>query len=106
MVNTENRDIGRVAADIKRRLLSVDVPKGMNVELRGEYARMKESYTSLGGGLVLASILVFLLMVHMLGGIRLLVIENMDWHDGQKRIATIVAGLSAVITLIFLARLF
>ena len=50
--------------------------------------------------------LVFLLVVHMLGGVRLLVIENMDWHDGQKRIATVVAGLSAVIAFIFLARLF
>lgn len=50
--------------------------------------------------------LVFLLMVHMLGGVRLLVIENMDWRDGQKRLATIVAGLSAVIAFIFLARLF
>ena len=50
--------------------------------------------------------LVFLLVVHMLGGLRLLVIENMDWRDGQKRLATVAAGLSAVIAFIFLARLF
>jgi fumarate reductase subunit D len=50
--------------------------------------------------------LVFLLMVHMLGGVRLLVIENLDWHDGQKRLATIAAGLSAVISFILLLRLF
>ena len=50
--------------------------------------------------------LVFLLMVHMLGGLRLLVIENLDWRDGQKELATIAAGLSAVIALILLARLF
>ena len=50
--------------------------------------------------------LVFLLMVHMLGGLRLLVIENLDWRDGQKQLATIAAGLSAVIAAVFLARVF
>ena len=50
--------------------------------------------------------LVFLLAVHMLGGLRLLVIENLDWRDGQKQLATIAAGMSAVIAFIFLARLF
>ena len=50
--------------------------------------------------------LVLLLMVHMLGGLRLLVIENLDWHDGQKRLATIAAGLSAIVAFILLVRLF
>jgi fumarate reductase subunit D len=50
--------------------------------------------------------LVFLLVVHMLGGLRLLVIENLDWRGGQKQLAMIAAGLSAVIAFIFLARLF
>jgi len=50
--------------------------------------------------------LVFLLLVHMFGGLRLLVIENLDWHDGQKQLATIAAAVSAVIAFIFLARVF
>jgi fumarate reductase subunit D len=50
--------------------------------------------------------LVFLLLVHMLGGLRLLVIENLPWRDGQKELATIAAGLSAVIAFILLARMF
>jgi len=50
--------------------------------------------------------LVFLLLVHMLGGVRLLVIENLPWRDEQKALATIAAGLSAVIAFILLARLF
>ncbi len=50
--------------------------------------------------------LVFLLMVHLLGGLRLLVIENLPWRDEQKALATIAAGLSAVIAFILLARLF
>jgi fumarate reductase subunit D len=48
--------------------------------------------------------LVFLLLVHMLGGLRLLVLENLEWRDGQKQLATIAAALSAVIAFIFLAR--
>jgi fumarate reductase subunit D len=52
------------------------------------------------------SCLVFLLLVHMLGGIRLLVLENLDWRDGQKQLATIAAVLSAVIAFLFLARVF
>jgi len=50
--------------------------------------------------------LVFLLLVHMLGGVRLLVIENLPWRDEQKELATIAAGLSAVIAFILLVRLF
>ena len=62
LVNIEGRDIAGVASDIQEQLKDVDT-KGMKVELKGEYARMKESFTSLGGGLVLASTLVYLLMV-------------------------------------------
>ena len=50
--------------------------------------------------------LVFLLLVHMLGGVRLLVLENLDWRDGQKELATIAAALSAVVAFILLARMF
>ena len=47
--------------------------------------------------------LVFLLVVHMLGGLRLLLIENLAWRDGQKELA---AAASAVIAFAFLARVF
>jgi fumarate reductase subunit D len=50
--------------------------------------------------------LVFLLAVHMLGGLRLLVIENLPWHDGQKQLASVAAAVSVVVALIFLARMF
>jgi fumarate reductase subunit D len=50
--------------------------------------------------------LVFLLTVHLLGGLRVLVIENLDWRDGQKQLATIAAAVSAVVAFIFLVRVF
>jgi len=50
--------------------------------------------------------LVFLLTIHLLGGLRVLVIENFDWHDGQKRLAMFGATVSAVVAFIFLVRMF
>jgi fumarate reductase subunit D len=50
--------------------------------------------------------LVFLLTVHLLGGLRVLVIENFDWRDGQKQLATLAALASAVVAFFFLARVF
>lgn len=48
--------------------------------------------------------LVFLLLVHMLGGLRVLVIENFDWRGGQKALATAAAALAAVVAFVFLIR--
>ena len=52
------------------------------------------------------TILVFLLAVHLLGGLRLLVLENLAWLEGQKRLALLAATASAVIAFLFLARVF
>ena len=46
--------------------------------------------------------LVFLLAVHMLGGIRVLVIENMPWRDSQKQFVTAALAVACVAALIFL----
>ena len=45
----------------------------------------------------------FLLAVHMLGGIRVLLIENMPWREGQKNAgdgALVVAALAALAFLV------
>jgi len=49
-------------------------------------------------------LLVFLLAVHMLGGIRVLVIENMPWREGQKRLATAALAAAALAAIAFLLR--
>jgi multidrug efflux pump subunit AcrB len=66
LVNTENRDSGSVASDIEKALKPIEIPAGLKIELKGEYARMTESFRSLGIGLALASILVYLLMVPLM----------------------------------------
>ena len=55
---------------------------------------------------VAEGILVFLLSVHLLGGLRLLVIENLPWTGGQKLLATLAAVVSAIVAFIFLVRVF
>ena len=50
--------------------------------------------------------LMFLLAVHALGGLRLLAVENLEWHDGQKRNAAMAAAGAAAIAIVFLAWLF
>lgn len=50
--------------------------------------------------------LIFLLTVHLLGGLRVLVIENFAWRDGQKQLATLAATVSAIIAFVFLVRVF
>jgi fumarate reductase subunit D len=50
--------------------------------------------------------LVFLLTIHLLGGLRVLVIENLDWRDGQKQLATLAAAVSAIVAVVFLVRVF
>jgi len=52
------------------------------------------------------TVLVFLLVIHILGGLRLLVLENFAWLDGQQRLALLAAAVSAVVAFGFLASVF
>ncbi|MFM7538763.1 MAG: efflux RND transporter permease subunit [Planctomycetota bacterium] len=65
LLNTEGRDIGAVAGELAGKLNEVEVPPGMHVNLKGEYARMGEAFASLATGLVLAALLVYLLQVSL-----------------------------------------
>ena len=44
--------------------------------------------------------------VHLLGGLRVLVIENFAWRDGQKQLATLAAAAAAIVAFVFLMRVF
>jgi fumarate reductase subunit D len=46
--------------------------------------------------------LVFLLAVHMLGGLRILAVENLAWRQGQKRLALLAGGAAAGIAALFI----
>jgi fumarate reductase subunit D len=48
--------------------------------------------------------LVFLLAVHLLGGIRVLAIENLNLHQGHKRLVTVLVGVALAIAAVFYLR--
>lgn len=50
------------------------------------------------------TILIGLLAVHLLGGIRLLVIENLAWRPAQKQMAFGAIALAVLVAAAFLAR--
>ncbi len=50
--------------------------------------------------------LVFLLAVHIFGGLRLLALEFMPWNPRQKTFAAAVAGISFFVAGVFLLRAF
>jgi fumarate reductase subunit D len=50
--------------------------------------------------------LVGLLAVHMLGGLRLLAIENLGWFTGQRRLAILAVIVALVAAFAFLASVF
>jgi multidrug efflux pump subunit AcrB len=62
--NVEGRDLGSVASAIQNKIDSLGkLPTGMHIYLRGQSQVMNDSFKTLGVGLVLAIILVYLLMV-------------------------------------------
>ena len=51
-------------------------------------------------------LLVGLLAVHMLGGLRLLALENLAWREGQTRFALLAVAAAMVVVFVFLASVF
>lgn len=52
------------------------------------------------------TVLIGLLAVHMLGGLRLLLLENFAWRNGQARLALAAIFVAAVVAFLFLASVF
>jgi fumarate reductase subunit D len=50
------------------------------------------------------AILIFLLAIHMLGGIRVLLIENLPWREGQKELAKAALVAALLVALAYLLR--
>ncbi len=94
LVNTENRDIASVARGINQRLQQIKVPEGMHVQLKGEYARMNESFRHLVIGLALAAVLVYLLQVALFR----------SWVGPFIIMFTVPLGLIGVLTMLFITR--
>jgi multidrug efflux pump subunit AcrB len=96
LVNTENRDLAGVAKDIQARLrdLPNPDPERIHWQLRGEYQRMTNSFKNLIWGLILASVLVYLLQVALFR----------SWLGPFIIMFTVPLGLIGVLTMLFLTR--
>jgi len=62
--NVQGRDLGSASAEVQKYVDALkDLPPGTRVKIRGQSDSMRQSFGSLGQGLLLAIILVYMLMV-------------------------------------------
>jgi multidrug efflux pump subunit AcrB len=64
--NVENRDIGGTADEIDRIMSKMNLPKGYSLRWVGQINAMRASFSSMGVGMAISLVLVFLLMVAQL----------------------------------------
>ena len=62
-VNTQDRDLKSLAAEVQEVVDGMEFDKGVAVTLRGPATKMKEGASSLGWGLLTAAVLVYLIMM-------------------------------------------
>ena len=93
-LNTENRDIAGVATDVEKAIADVraNLPEGMFITFKGEYERMNESFWNLLYGLVLATVLVYLLQVALFR----------SWVGPLIIMCTVPLGLIGVVFMLYL----
>jgi multidrug efflux pump subunit AcrB len=96
MANTEGRDLGSVAADVRQALDELrdgnQLPESVRVEVRGQYGRMQEAFGRLGSGLALAALFVYFLLVGLFRSFRGPLVIMM----------TVPLGLVGVLTTLYL----
>lgn len=63
MANVAGRDAGSVATEIEARIKKLDMPAGLQVRTTGEVQQMRLAFGSMGFGLIMATILIYLIMV-------------------------------------------
>jgi multidrug efflux pump subunit AcrB len=65
LVSAEGRDLGGVLADVRKIVESMknELPRGSEVEIHGQSEVMHDTFVELGGGLIVAILLIYLLIV-------------------------------------------
>ncbi len=62
-LDAQGRDVGGLSRDVSRWIADHPLPKGYTAEIRGEISEMNKSVGLLGGGFILAAIMVYLILV-------------------------------------------
>jgi multidrug efflux pump subunit AcrB len=89
----QDRDLGSVATDITRIVDASrkSLPRGAQVVMRGQIETMRSSFTGLLGGLVLAIVLVYLLIV----------VNFQSWLDPFIIITALPAAMAGIVLALF-----
>jgi multidrug efflux pump subunit AcrB len=92
--SVDRTDLGSVAADVQRIVdqHSKNLPRDLNIDIRGQVKTMQASYAGLLGGLAFAIILVYLLIV----------VNFQSWIDPLIVIAALPAALAGLVWMLFL----
>jgi HAE1 family hydrophobic/amphiphilic exporter-1 len=92
MASVTGRDIGSVASDIDRIVAQTKLPKQYSVQWGGSIQAMRSSFGSIGVGMILALVLIFLLMVA----------QFKSFIDPLLIMATVPLGFVGVFWMLFL----
>ena len=92
----QDRDLGAVATEVNRIVESSRkaLPRGSQMKVRGQIETMQSSFQGLLGGLVLAIVLVYLLIV----------VNFQSWLDPFIIITALPAALAGIVMLLFVSR--
>jgi multidrug efflux pump subunit AcrB len=91
-VNNYNRDIGSLAREINTVIAGEKIPEGYHIDVQGEYSQMTSSLGLVGGGFVLAVVLVYLLLV----------IQFRSWSVPLIIVSAVPLGISGIILMFYL----
>jgi multidrug efflux pump subunit AcrB len=93
-VSVQGRDLGGVAADIRRITedMARDLPRGSSLKIRGQVDTMRTSFIGLFVGLAVAIVLVYLLIV----------VNFQSWLDPLIIISALPAALAGIAWMLFL----
>jgi multidrug efflux pump subunit AcrB len=94
--NSDQRDLGGVAADIDRVLAGIraHLPEATQVIMRGQVATMRSSFARLGIGIVFAILLVYLLMA----------VNFQSWVDPFIILMALPGALAGVLWMLFVTQ--
>ncbi len=94
--NIDHQDLGSVTAAVEKIVKEVTpkLPRGATIELRGQAATMKTSFTRLGLGLIFAIILVYFLMA----------LNFQSWLDPFIILSALPGALAGIIWILFVTQ--
>ncbi|MEH2066127.1 MAG: efflux RND transporter permease subunit [Nostoc sp.] len=94
--NSSGRDLGGVASDVNRIIADYQkkLPKGSQINIRGQVQTMNSSFLGLGLGLIFAIVLVYCLMV----------VNFQSWLDPLIIMMALPSALAGIIWMLFVTR--